>query len=388
MSFGRIDIAIGDVCEVKQGRYLPPEQMSTVGTELSTVPVYGANGILGYTDQAAYQEPVTLITCRGSYCGKIQRTSSKAWISNNAMACRPTKHVDSRYLHYVLLDTEFRDVVTGSAQPQITLGNLRPKRITITESVDEQQSIAATLGALDEKIESNGLSVGILEETLRVRFLMLKTTESIEAIPLAEVADITKGVSYKSADLQPSVTSLVTLKSFDRTGGYKVEGLKPYTGKYKPEQVITPGEIVIAQTDLTQGAEVVGRAVRVPSDSSADALVASLDLVIIRPRTLSREYLLGVVTDEVFRQHCRSRVNGTTVLHLASDAIPTYEAPVAAPEVVSEFTDLARPILELIDSLNRESKKLVSLRDALLPELLSGRIRVPEAEEAVAEVVE
>lgn len=272
--------------------------------------------------------------------------------------------------------------VPGIAQPVATIKSLAVP----VPPLAVQRGIAATLGALDDKIESNRRAVAILNQLLLFQFRQMKSAERVEEIPLGEVAETTKGVSYKSADLQPSATSLVTLKSFNRTGGYQVEGLKPYVGPYKPAQVVEPGEIVVAQTDLTQGAEVVGRAVRVPADSSAETLVASLDLAIVRPRTLSSEYLLGVLTDESFREHCRSRTSGTTVLHLAKDAIPEYPAPIMQPGAVDQYTNFARPLLALGDILNREIKQLASLRDTLIPELLSGRIRVPEAEQSMAGV--
>ena len=136
----------------------------------------------------------------------------------------------------------------------------------------------------------------------------------------------------------------------------------------------------MAQTDLTQGAEVVGRAVRVPADTSADTLVASLDLVIVRPLgDMPVEYLQGILTDEAFRQYCRSRASGTTVLHLASDAIPTYNAPIVSHSAQKNYSEFARPLINRIDSLSREIGKLTAARDGLLPSLLSGRIRVPEA---------
>lgn len=272
--------------------------------------------------------------------------------------------------------------VPGIAQPVATVKSLEVP----LPPLSEQHGIAAALGVLDDKIESNRRVVSLLEQRLLLEFEKVKAAGSIVRTPLSEVAKLTKGVSYKSVDLQPSRTSLVTLKSFDRRGGYKSEGLKQYVGKYKPEQVIVPGEVVVAQTDLTQGAEVVGRAVRVPADDSADMLVASLDLVIVRSEQVSRDYLLGVLSDANFREHCRSRTSGTTVLHLAADAIPSYEAPIAAPQKQAAFSETSRIHLELIDCRNRESERLTALRDELLLELLAGRIRVPEAQEAVAEV--
>jgi len=272
----------------------------------------------------------------------------------------------------------------GGTRKAITKGHLLSFPLPLPP-IEEQQAIATTLGALDDKIESNRRSVRLIEKLLVLEFQKLLCKEPVEYRRLSDLATITKGVSYKSVDLQTSTTSLVTLKSFDRKGGYKVDGLKQYTGPYKPQQVIQPGEVVVAQTDLTQGAEVVGRAVRVPADSSADVLVASLDLAIVRPTSaITREYLLGLLVDEAFREHCRSRTSGTTVLHLAGDAIPSYMAPIASASSQESFSTLSRPLLAKADSLNAETVGLAKLRDALMPELLSGRIRVPEAKEATA----
>lgn len=298
--------------------------------------------------------------------------------------------VDRKFIYYLLSSSGYRAEVLASSTGT-TVHHTSPKRILRYEfplpPMAEQRGIAAMLGALDDKIESNRRVVALLECRLALEFKRAKAVAPATRTPLGEMVETTKGVSYKSVDLKPSRTSLVTLKSFDRRGGYKREGLKPYVGDYKPQQVISPGEIVVAQTDLTQGAEVIGRAVLVPADHSADTLVASLDLVIVRPREVTEQYLLGLLTDEDFREHCRSRTSGTTVLHLAKDAIPTYQAPIAPSELQDEYSQLARPLLDLVGCRNQESVRLAALRDALLPKLLSGRIRVPEPEEGVAGVV-
>jgi|GEM_PF-192339 len=170
MAGERVELPLGEVCDVKQGRYLGPGDMSEVKNEQTPIPVIGANGILGYTDKSSYKEPVTLVTCRGSNCGMLQRTAGPTWISNNAMACPPKKPHDSRYIHYVLQSTDFGEVVTGSAQPQITTGHLNTKVVTITRDPAEQKAIAAVLGALDDKIELNRRMNATLEAMARALF--------------------------------------------------------------------------------------------------------------------------------------------------------------------------------------------------------------------------
>ncbi|HPY26031.1 MAG TPA: restriction endonuclease subunit S [Mycobacterium sp.] len=296
------------------------------------------------------------------------------------------KRVPSTYLYWILRTPQYRDYCRAHLTGTTNLGLPRDDFLAFEfpSPTAELMALVESIEALDAKISSNQRVVALLDKRLMLEFRKTRRSAGTAKCALSELAETTKGVSYRSVDLKPARTSLVTLKSFDRRGGYKRDGLKPYTGDYKPQQVIEPGEVVVAQTDLTRGAEVVGRAVRVPGDETADVLVASLDLVIARPRKVSQEYLLGILTDEDFREHCRSRTNGTTVLHLAADAIPNYEAPVASPEQQLEYTRFASAILKLADSRNQESATLAALRDVLLPELMSGRGPVPGANQALA----
>lgn len=297
--------------------------------------------------------------------------------------------VDARYLAYALSLPETRDWITshavGATMPNLNTQVLREVPVPLPP-IQTQRAIAATLGALDDKIESNRRAADAVNRLVNLHFKQAVERHVVDSIPLGEVATFTKGHSYRGSELQESATALVTLKSFDRNGGYRHDGLKPYIGPFRPEQVIKPGELVVAQTDLTQGAEVVGRGVRVPPVSEFSLLVASLDLAIVRPQPpMPVEYLLGLLSSEAFRQYCRSRVTGTTVLHLAKDAMPTWAAPVVPFEEQLEFAGKARVLLERMDALNHESVRLAGVRDALLPELLSGRIQMPSGGSSIAE---
>lgn len=330
-----------------------------------------------------------IFVCKGAP-GRVALTPDPVTfcIAQDMVAVRPDPgRVYPPYLFAVLRSSVIRNRIdnmhVGTMIPHFKKGDFKNLPVPLVEN-EAQVLIGDLYFELSDKIESNRRASDLIEKLLLAAFQGLLTNNDFKEVSLAVITTSTKGVSYKSVDLLPSTTSLVTLKSIDRTGGYKSDGLKPYVGPYKPAQVTRPGELVVAQTDLTQGAEVVGRAVRVPPEDSAVTLVASLDLTIVRPNPdIPPEYLLGVLTDERFRHHCRSRTSGTTVLHLASDAIPTYPAPLVTTKVREEFASRTRPLIERKDGLASETRSLTALRDALLPELLSGRIRVPEACEAV-----
>ena len=206
---------------------------------------------------------------------------------------------------------------------------------------------------------------------------------------VSEVAEVVKGVSYRSADLaEDSSTALVTLKSISRTGQFADRGYKPYVGDFRPKQEVHEGDILVAQTDLTQGAEVVGWAVRVPGSISLRRWSPHWTWRSCGPsRGCPSEFLLGALRDPRFRRHCRSMTSGTTVLHLAKDAIPEYALPVVDGERVAVYADKVRSLHALGDSVSKESSALARTRDTLLRLLMSGRVRVKDAEATVEAVV-
>ena len=316
----------------------------------------------------------------------------KACLGRRMALLRPDQDVvDPGFLLYYYVSPEFKELIGthtihGATVNRIGLSTMGKWPVRIP-TLPGQKAIAEVLGALDDKIAANTKLDSLATETLAASFKSM-VPQRDELVSFKEIATVIKGVSYRSVDLVESSSALVTLKSFDRTGGYAPRGLKGYAGPYKPDQVIAPGEIVVAQTDLTQAAEVVGRAMRVPPSSRHETLIASLDLAIIRPlEGIPVEYLLGLLLDGKFREHCKSRTSGTTVLHLASDAIPSFRVPVVAREVQLAYANFAKPLLEIRESLALENESLAKTRDTLLPQLMSGKLRVKDAEKTVEAVV-
>ena len=292
-------------------------------------------------------------------------------------------------------------------------------------SIEEQRRIAYILGTLDEKIELNRQMNEMLEAMARaifkswfVDFDPVKAkmegrkpagmdTETANLFPSAfqdstlgkiphgwaeekigNLVEIVKGRSYRSSDLEESDTALVTLKSIMRGGGYRPDGLKPYTGKYNPQQIIIPGELVVSYTDVTQEAEVVGKPAIVRGDEKYQTLVASLDLGIIRPleSNVSLWFLYCLFRERHFQSHIYGYATGTTVLHLSKDGVPSYQFALPPEKIRCLFDSIAKPLFAKIESNENESRTLTKIRDTLLPKLLSGEIRVDDVDEILEKI--
>lgn len=289
--------------------------------------------------------------------------------------------LDDGYLYYALQWRPIREQLVARATGTTVSGISQAELVRVTLPVPPlpaQSEIAEVLGALDDLIDGRKTTIRAALDLARTVGVATCSEADGPIVRLGDAADVTKGVSYRSADLREGGGWLVSLKCVGRSGDFNFDGLKPYVGPSKPSQLVVPSDVLVAQTDLTQRAEVIGRAVRVPNTGLGGGLVASLDFAVVRPRqALTRESLLALLSTQAFRDHALGYCNGTTVLHLGSLALPSYEFTLPNPRMISHITSTTRPLFDLADSSAREIRTIESLRNALLPRLMSGEVPVP-----------
>ena len=149
--------------------------------------------------------------------------------------------------------------------------------------------------------------------------------------------------------------------------------------KLKELQIAEKFDILVAHTDLTQKAEVIGNAELLLSTGEYDQIIYSMDLVKVKPlANFPYQFLLTAIlrTDE-FKAHCLGYVNGTTVLHLSKKGLPEYEF--AIPSSLSEQREMNTVLGDIYKKQSiivEESRRLRALRDSILPKLMSGAIKV------------
>ncbi|OBX25558.1 hypothetical protein A9996_09355 [Gelidibacter algens] len=252
--------------------------------------------------------------------------------------------------------------------------------------------MAKVLTAFDDKIENLRAQNETLEQTAQTIFkewfgkyqIGDELPEGWKTFKLSELVKSINGYSYKGKELvDESDEALVTLKSFDRSGGFQTRGFKPFKGNPKVTQEVVIGDLVVAHTDLTQDAEVLGNPAFIFDNGGFNRMFITMDLVKVIPnhKDISTSFLYYLMKDRKFKGHCVGYSNGTTVLHLSKKAIPDYELPLPIDfKKVNEFSIIANSTTKKI-SLNKEAiKNLSETRDTLLPKLMSGQLRVKNIE--------
>jgi type I restriction enzyme, S subunit len=294
----------------------------------------------------------------------------------------------SRFLYYWSRSSEFATQLQAMAYstdmaPYLSLTDQRRLKITLPDVVT-QRATAQVLGALDDKIAVNErIATSCIELALAFGWQVVESASGSE-VSMSDYALITKGASYRSADLTGDEDVLISLKCIGRDGLFQPDGAKPYSGQFKPEQAVNEGDIVVAQTDLTQRAEVIGKPARVVNLGGWVRMIASLDLAIVRPaHGLTGEVIMALLSSRKFHEHAQSHCNGTTVLHMSARALPTFRFNKPSNETIARVTGTMRPLFVRSDQARRESQLLGQLRDTLLSNLMSGEIRARDAERIV-----
>ncbi|RMD99693.1 MAG: restriction endonuclease subunit S, partial [Bacteroidetes bacterium] len=235
--------------------------------------------------------------------------------------------------------------------------------------------------SLDDKIDllhRQNKTLESLAQTLFRHWFIDNAKPGWQELKLGDHVSCVTGYSYRSADLNPSDTALVTLKNFARDGSFRMDGFKEYTGKYKPSQVVKSGDLVVSHTDITQNADIIGNPALIVDTGHYKKLVITMDLMKVTPTTpwLSKEFLYYLFRSPDFKWYCLGNSNGTTVLHLSRKAIPRYEFSIPNQGKVEQFTAMARPMVQKQHKNIYQIRTLEKLRDTLLPKLMSGEVRV------------
>ena len=165
MSYPKVNLF--DICRPKQWKTISSTDLLDSGYA-----VYGANGKIGFYSEYTHKNPTLMITCRGATCGNVHISEPMSYINGNAMALDELNESQAyiKYLYYYFKNRGFDDVISGSAQPQITGQGLTKIKIPLPP-LAEQKRIAAILDKADAIRRKRQQAIQLADDFLRSVFL-------------------------------------------------------------------------------------------------------------------------------------------------------------------------------------------------------------------------
>lgn len=309
--------------------------------------------------------------------------------------------LDNNYLKFYLQSPkgqhELYSRATGTTVVGISQKNLKNIDIVIP-SLENQIRIGRILNNYNIKIEINNKIISNLESQAQAIFKSWFVDfepfqdgdfveSELEMIPegweVREIKDVSKrinGFSYTSKDIfDESNINMITIKNFDRNGGLQNDSIKPISknSKIKKDHYLKTNDILMACTDLTQKADIIGGVILYFENEKFDNEIFSMDLIKLVPFEKNDTFFFYYyLKNPIFKLFAENASSGTTVLHLSKKAVDNFKIVYPAKKHIDRFNDYVFPIIKKQRNLLTQNTKLAELRDALLPKLMAGEIDV------------
>lgn len=376
----RNEYKLGDILTIKYGK--DHKQIAD-----GDVPIYGSGGIIRYGERSLYDGPSILIPRKGSL-NNIMFADKPFWTVDTMFWTIINEDIaNPLFVYYSICKKDFASLNVGSAVPSLTVPVIENIDILLP-SRDTQDKVVAVLKSLDDKIEVNRRINDNLTQQAQALFKSWVKIKCTDIINLSDIADFTSGYSYKGDELKPSKTAMATIKNFDRRGGFKLDGFKEVvpSNKLKESQVVNLYDILVAHTDITQNAEVIGNAEMLLSLGGYDRIIFSMDLVKVEPK---KEFpykfiLAALLRTSAFKVHSLGFVNGTTVLHLSKKGLQDYKFVLTKNlEELNKMDLLLGDLYRRQAHIIEQNTILAKMRDTLLPRLMSGELEVKDIENSL-----
>ena len=338
--------------------------------------VFGSNGPIGWTSHPLTQGPGVILGRKGAY-RRVHYSPDPFFVIDTAYFVVPRKQFDMRWLYYAIKHYKLGEIDDGSPVPSTTRAAVYMISLKVPP-LAEQRAIAGILGSLDDKIEANR-----------------RMNETLEAMARA---------IFKSWFIEPANDGLP--KDWrESTIGEEVRvvgGSTPSTGKPEyweggsvwwatPKDLSTLRSPVLLETErrITElGLAEIGSGLlpagtvilssRAPigylAISEVPVAVNQGFIAMVCDKTLPPIY--AWLWAEHFMETIKGRANGTTFQEISKANFRPIPIMVPTSALIDRFITIVNPLHRRIVKNLRESTALATIRDALLPRLISGQIRL------------
>ena len=390
-------------------------------------PYYGASGVVDHVDGFIFDGDYLLIAEDGENLRTRQTpiafmAKGRFWVNNHAHIVTGNDKADTRFLMYALQNADISGYLTGAVMPKLTQGNLN--RIEISHPcVTEQRAIAHILGTLDDKIELNRRRNQTLEAMARALFkdwfvdfgpVRAKGRGEPPCSPLSGQAQGPAPTTpYLPADLwqlfpdrlddegkpegwamQP-LSELLTIIG----GGTPKTSVQEYWDGDIPwfSVVDTPSAsdvfVVSTEKTITNQGLAESSARLIPKGTTIISARGTVGNLAIAGREMTfnqscyglrgtgnaGDYFVYLTAQHMVDQ-LKSMAHGSVFSTITRQTFEAIQRPVPPSGVLGAFEGLVEGWFDAILSNVEESRTLAQLRDTMLPKLISGELRMQDAE--------
>lgn len=317
----------------------------------------------------------------------------------NLFLIRFNEKVDQKYMYYCMKYNEdyIKSFAHGTTTKTITKEEVKNIELFIHEDINEQRKIAEYLHSITLKMENNSKIISTLldlnakifnkmffqstiEKKKYIEQFNYNFPEEWEVIKLNEIISLKKGISYKSENLFSEGVPMINLASFDINRNYKPSELKFIKNVNLNDKTCKSGDMLIACTDLTRNADIIGSPILVPNNIKNGTFSMDLCKVDIQDNRILPIYLYMWLRTDFYHEYIKGFATGTNVMHLNTDGILNYNIVIPPKSLQILYKDNVTENFNKIELIIQENDELVRLLQFSLESLMSGKAKIKEVE--------
>lgn len=360
------EIVLANAClHFRSGKFIKAEDIKKVGA----YPVYGGNGLRGYTSEYNHEGTYALIGRQGALCGNMNFSNGKAFFTEHAIAVQATEKNDTLFLYYKLGLMNLGQYSGQSAQPGLSVNKLT--ELEIFSPVKAEQT---TIGNYFQKLDSlinqhhqkhdklNSIKKAMLEkmfpkegETIpEIRFKGFNG--EWDYLVLGENAKFTKGQGYSKGDLVTSGSPIILYGRLYTKYQTVINSVDTFVIERNKSVKSIGGEVIVPASG--ESPEDISRASVI---SDPDIIIGG-DLNIVSPsKKIHPIFLALVISNGHLKKELSSKAQGKSVVHIRNSDLADLE--LILPTEYVEQTAISNYFEKLDALINQHQQQITKLNN-------------------------
>ena len=340
---------IDDLCEeFKSGKNIKADNILGEGE----YPVFGGNGLRGYTDSYNHEGDYVLIGRQGALCGNVRFVTGKTYITEHAIAAKATNDNDIRFLKSLFIQLNLGQFSDQSAQPGLAVNKLLKIETSVPSRI-EQAKIASLLSIIDERITTQNK---IIEDLKKLKSAIIEEHYKHTQKQKACVADL--GVPFNvgnlsKEELSETGTSCVIYGELFTTYGEIINHVESHTNKLDGMTLSKKGDLLFPSSTTVDALSLIA-----PSAINVDNVILGGDMFGIHINSGFNAQYLSYYFNHLAKKQFAKYAKGSTIIHLHYKDIE--KAQLLLPCLV-EQNRMAACLVLLDEKIRIESSHLQSV---------------------------
>ena len=355
------EVKLGEVTVLNYGKALKAQDRI-----LGEIPVYSSAGITGYHNTPLVNSKGIVVGRKGTI-GKIYKTKTPFCCIDTAYYILPDEDTyDFNFLYYLLQTLGLEKLNSDSAVPGLNRNTAYDQKIFLPPLL-EQKAIAEVLSSLDDKIDllhRQNKTLEQMAETLFRQWFIEEAEEDWEEKPLSSIAEFLNGLACQKFPAKNEINRLPVLKIKQLRNGI-TEDCDWCTTDVKPEYIVENGDIIFSWS-----------ASLIVKIWAGNACILNQHLFKVTSNEFPKWFYWLWCKHHLNEFISKAASHATTMGHIKRGDLDNAMVLVPSNEEIAEFSEIQIPIIDKIIINNKQLKSLENLRDALLPKLMSGEVRM------------